>query len=175
MAGGQVGDLSYFMDAQTAAELIRFLEQHEIEVYVDGGWAVDALLGEQTRVHEDLDIALPHAQVTKLRELLGARGFAEQVQKDTWECNFVLADGHGSRVDVHSYTLDEAGRNIFGVPYVRENLTGQGTIDGYRVRCIGPASLVKFHTGYQIDENDVHDVRLLCARFGIELPEEYRE
>src|ERR1700691_6267733 len=116
------------MDARAAAELIRFLERHEIEVYVDGGWAVDAIVGEQTRAHEDLDIALPHAQVPRLREGLAARGFTEQLRDDSRECNFVLADEQGLRVDVHSYTLDAAGRNIFGVPYVSENLTGRGRI-----------------------------------------------
>jgi len=163
------------MDARSAAQLVRFLEQNEIEVYVDGGWAVDALLGVETRAHDDLDIALPHCQVPKLRELLAARGFVEQIQADSWECNFVLADKRDSRVDVHSYTLDEAGRNIFGVPYIREHLTGRGIIDGYPVRAIAPEWLVKFHTGYEIDENDRHDVRLLCERFEIELPEEYRK
>jgi lincosamide nucleotidyltransferase A/C/D/E len=162
------------MDARSASELIRSLELHSIEVYVDGGWAVDALLGVETRAHEDLDIALPHAQVPRLRELLTDRGFREQPRDDSWECNFVLADEHGSRVDVHSYTLDEEGRNIFGVPYRSEHLTGRGSIDGYPVRCIAPEWLVKFHTGYEIDDNDRHDVRLLCERFGIELPEEYR-
>lgn len=162
------------MDARAAAELIGFLEQHGLEVYVDGGWAVDALLGVETRAHDDLDIAIPHGQVPRLRELLAGRGFREQAREDAWECNFVLADEHGSRVDVHSYTLDDAGRNIFGVPYRREHLTGTGSIDGYPVRSIAPEWLVKFHTGYEIDENDRHDVRLLCERFGIELPEEYR-
>jgi lincosamide nucleotidyltransferase A/C/D/E len=33
--------------------------------------------------------------------------------------------------------------------------------------------MVKFHTGYPLDEDDYHDVRLLCQRFGIELPPEY--
>jgi hypothetical protein len=37
------------MHAQEAAFLIDFLEGHGLEVYVDGGWAVDALLGQQTR------------------------------------------------------------------------------------------------------------------------------
>jgi lincosamide nucleotidyltransferase A/C/D/E len=163
------------MDARAAAEMVRFLEKHELEVYVDGGWAVDALLGEQTRDHEDLDIAIPHEQVPLLRALLGRRGFEEQARDDSWECNFVLGDEHGSRLDVHSYTLDDAGRNIFGVPYRREHLTGRGSIDGYPVRCIDPEWLVKFHTGYEIDEKDDHDVRLLCGRFGIELPGEYRK
>jgi lincosamide nucleotidyltransferase A/C/D/E len=162
------------MNARTAAELVGFLEQQGLEITVDGGWAVDALLGVETRAHDDLDIAVPHEQVAKLREVLAERGFSEQVREDSWECNFVLADEQGSRIDVHSYTLDEAGRNVYGVPYVREHLTGRGIIDRYPVRCIAAKWLVKFHTGYQADENDFHDVRLLCERFGIELPEEYR-
>jgi lincosamide nucleotidyltransferase A/C/D/E len=162
------------MDASTAAKLLRLLEQHHLEVYVDGGWAVDALLGEQTRDHDDLDIALPHSQVTALRALLAIHGFREQSRKDTWECNFVLADEGGSRLDVHSYTVDADGNNVFGVPYRSEHLTGRGSVGGYPVRCICPEWLVTFHTGYEPDDNDRHDVRLLCERFGIALPEQYR-
>jgi lincosamide nucleotidyltransferase A/C/D/E len=32
---------------------------------------------------------------------------------------------------------------------------------------------VKFHTGYKLDENDYHDVKVLCQRFGIKMPLEY--
>lgn len=163
------------MDARSAAGLIQLLEQNDIEVYVDGGWAVDALLERQTRLHDDLDIALPHKYVPKLRTLLASRGFRDQPCKGTCECNFVLADERGSRVDVHSYTLDDAGNNIYGVPYVRDHLTGRGSISGYSVRCISPEWLVKFHTGYELDENDYHDVRLLCERFGIAMPEQFRK
>jgi lincosamide nucleotidyltransferase A/C/D/E len=35
--------------------------------------------------------------------------------------------------------------------------------------------MVKFHTGYALDENDYQDVKALCKRFGIEMPEEYAE
>ncbi|MFA7545419.1 MAG: aminoglycoside nucleotidyltransferase, partial [Anaerovoracaceae bacterium] len=31
-----------------------------------------------------------------------------------------------------------------------------------------------FHLGYEHDENDVHDVRLLCERFNIPIPNEYK-
>jgi lincosamide nucleotidyltransferase A/C/D/E len=162
------------MDARSAADLVRFLEQNNLEVYVDGGWAVDALLGTQTRPHDDLDIAIPHKYVPALRALLSARGFREWPLDGSWECNFVLADEEGHRLDVHSYTLDSSGINIFGVGYIGEDLSASGSIDGYAVRCICARSLVKFHTGYALDENDYHDVRLLCDRFGLAMPEEYR-
>lgn len=162
------------MDAQRATDLVDFLEGHGLEVYVDGGWAVDALLGEQTRAHADLDIALPHKHVPRLRALLGSCGFQERLRDDTWECNFVLADAQGREVDVHSYTLDEAGNNIHGVAYAREHLTGEGSINGYPVRCISPEWLVKFHTGYELDKSDFDDVLALCERFRIALPDEYR-
>jgi lincosamide nucleotidyltransferase A/C/D/E len=161
------------MKAEEATELIEFLEQNGVEVYVDGGWAVDAVLGEQTREHEDLDVAVPEKHVLRLRELLAARGYRERLRDDTWECNFVLVDPQGREIDVHSYTLDEAGNNIHGVPYARKHLTGNGYINGYAVRCVPPEWLVKFHTGYKLDQNDFRDVRALCKRFGIELPDEY--
>src|SRR6266516_1695727 len=72
------------------------------------------------RRNDDLDIALPHAQVPRLRALLSTRGFGEQRRDDSWECNFVLADEAGRRLDVHSYTLDAAGLNVGGVPYIGE-------------------------------------------------------
>jgi lincosamide nucleotidyltransferase A/C/D/E len=154
-------------------EVIRSLEDHGVEVYVDGGWAVDALLGEETRPHEDLDIAVPERDVARLREALLARGFRESARKDSWECNFVLADEAGRGVDVHSYTLDDAGRNVHGIAYQGADLTGSGLIAGYRVRCVGVESLLRFHTGYIHDENDALDVRALCGRFGLPLPEGY--
>ncbi len=33
--------------------------------------------------------------------------------------------------------------------------------------------MVDFHTGYTLDENDYHDVKAFCERFGMPLPEEY--
>src|ERR1700689_5397841 len=162
------------MRAEDAVELISLLEEHGIEVYVDGGWAVDALMGRQTRDHSDLDIALPHSQVSLLREILTARGFVPLPRPDTRECNFVLVDATGREVDVHSYVLDGNGNNTFGVEYRAEHLTGTGSINGCSVRCIAPEWLVKFHSGYELDENDHRDVRLLCEKFEIPVPDEHR-
>src|SRR4051794_7917248 len=48
-----------------------------ILVWIDGGWAVDALLGRQTRQHDDLDIAVEERHVPALREILARRGYRD--------------------------------------------------------------------------------------------------
>lgn len=162
------------MSAQEAAELVKLFRRHGIDVCIDGGWGVDALLGKQTRRHEDLDIAIPHKDVELIRGLLEARGYRDVPRNDTRECNFVMGDAQGHLVDIHTYTFDAQGRIIFGVAYPLDALNGSGTIDGMAVKCITPEWMIKFHTGYAADENDCHDVHLLCKKYGLPLPEEYR-
>jgi len=161
------------MSAAAAVALMQLFAQQGVEVFVDGGWGVDALLGKQTRPHADLDIALQHKDVPTLRALLEARGYTDVPRNDTRDCNFVLGDDQGHQVDFHSYTFDEQGNLIFGVPYPPDSLTGTGSINGYPVKCISPEWMVKFHSGYDLDENDYRDVAALCERFGIALPAEY--
>ncbi|GAC1635667.1 MAG: hypothetical protein NVS4B9_28740 [Ktedonobacteraceae bacterium] len=84
-----------------------------------------------------------------------------------------MGDEQGHEVDFHSYTFDDHGKLIFGVSYPLDSLTGAGSIQGYPVKCISPAWQVKFHSGYQLDQNDYHDVSMLCKHFGIPLPPEY--
>jgi lincosamide nucleotidyltransferase A/C/D/E len=162
------------MKATDVVDIIQLLTANGIEVYVDGGWCVDALVGRQTREHLDLDVAMPHAYEKLLRALLHERGFAETRRDDSWECNFVLENPEGLLLDVHTYELDENGRNIFGVPYVGADLTGSGTVNGYPLKCICAESTMKFHTGYPLDENDYHDVLVLSRHFGMPVPGEYK-
>jgi lincosamide nucleotidyltransferase A/C/D/E len=153
--------------------IVRLFTAHGIDLVIDGGWGVDALLGEQTRSHSDLDIAIPHKDVTLARSLLEARGYTDVPRNDTRDCNFVLGDEHGHQVDFHTFTFDEQGKLIFGVEYPHDSLKGSGQINCHPVKCITPDWMVKFHSGYTLDENDYHDVRLLCERFNIPLPAEY--
>jgi lincosamide nucleotidyltransferase A/C/D/E len=52
--------------------------------------------------------------------------------------------------------------------------SGIGKIGDKAVKCIDAKNQVLFHLGYEHDENDVHDVRLLCERFNIPIPNEYK-
>ncbi|MGH2481626.1 MAG: nucleotidyltransferase domain-containing protein [Ktedonobacteraceae bacterium] len=58
------------MSADIVVHLLQLFKQHGISVVIDGGWGVDALLGTQTRVHADLDIALEHKDVPMARSRL---------------------------------------------------------------------------------------------------------
>jgi lincosamide nucleotidyltransferase A/C/D/E len=162
------------MDINKVTSLIKLFNKRRMLVIIDGGWGVDALLGKQTRAHSDLDIAVPHKNVSRIRKLLGTEGFKEIPRNDSWECNIVLGDDEGYVIDVHSYTFDENKKNIFGINYPFESLSGKGTINGLPVRCISPEWVVKFHTNYKPAEKDYHDVKLLCEKFDIKVPDEYK-
>jgi lincosamide nucleotidyltransferase A/C/D/E len=51
-----------------------------------------------------------------------------------------------------------------------EALAGRDSIAGTDVRCESPEWAVQRRTGYPPRPNDLHDVPLLSARFGIPLP-----
>lgn len=165
----------YSMEPEKIIEIYELLHSFNVEIVIDGGWAVDALLCEQTRKHEDLDIAVNHNDVPQLRAILFQQGFTDFPGKDTKDYNFVLADKNGNKIDVHSFLFDESGRNIYGIPYQKVHFSGVGKINGHKVKCIASDWLVKFHTGYEVDENDYHDIQLLCKKFDIELPKDYNK
>ena len=73
------------MRAEAAVNLLRLFETIGIDVWLDGGWAVDAALGEQTRSHKDLDIILQSTDLLRLREILGARGFPREGRRHRME------------------------------------------------------------------------------------------
>ena len=90
------------IEAKDVIEIVQLLETGNIIVWVDGGWAVDALFTKQSRPHEDLDIVIQEKDVSKLRELLEERGFKDIERDDTSAWNFVLGDDFGRKVDVHA-------------------------------------------------------------------------
>jgi len=152
------------MTAADVVELVRLLRVHNVDVVLDGGWGVDALLERQTRPHADLDIAIAEDQVATLRRVLDERGFRVQGESAHQPHNFVLVDAVGRRLDVHVWP---------GIPYPLASLEGTGVVAGESVRCITAEWTVRFHCQYEPDEDDYHDVRALCEHFGIALPELY--
>jgi lincosamide nucleotidyltransferase A/C/D/E len=170
------------MTEMKAADVVAFIdlvEEMGIRIWLDGGWAVDACLGRQTRVHADLDIVIEQKDLDAVADELRARGYGPPPRKNPLPWNFALRDAAGHEVDFHVIVLNEKGDGIYGPPenresYPAEALGGFGSIKGRAVACITPEWLVRFHSGYELDDVDRADVAALCAKFGIPLPRGFR-
>ena len=87
----------------------------------------------------------------------------------------ILEDLKNRIIDLHCFEYTDEGEILYdGDCFPVETFSGKGKIEEIEVSCIEPYSQVMFHLGYEFDENDVHDVKLLCKTFHIEIPNEYR-
>ena len=167
------------MTPAAMVDLLQLFESAGIEVWLDGGWAVDALLGAQTRPHKDVDIILRVTDLQKLRDILGSRGFG--IQQGGTEANFVLADPSGLEVDVHAIVFDRNGHGVYRMEngsdwiFPAAGFSGRGVVQGMSVRCLSAETQVLCHAhGYVPTEKDLRDMELLQERFGVELPPHLR-
>jgi lincosamide nucleotidyltransferase A/C/D/E len=162
-------------EAGDVVGLVRWLRGNGIDIWVDGGWCVDALLGRQTRAHRDLDIAVSHRDNPELRRLLLSRSYAEEYRDGSAAWMYVMKAPDGKEVDVHVFEYDERGNNIYGIEYPFGALTGTGVIDGQEVSCISAEWMFRFKTAYQPQEKDLRDVQALAERYGYIVPDTHRE
>jgi lincosamide nucleotidyltransferase A/C/D/E len=161
-------------------EIVRLLESHGIDVWIVGGWGVDALIGEQTREHLDLDVIVRSEDIKRLRELLGEHGFKHLHDWPEAFESFVLVDDRERKVDVHPVAFNEAGESVQKFTtgdrtYDATTFTGIGVIGGERVRCGTAEAQVLAHSGYELADVDIRDLRVLRDRLGVELPPHQQE
>ena len=158
------------MNASGAVEILDRLDAAGVWYCIEGGWGVDALLGEQTREHRDLDVGVRMDEV----ELLTAALAEFERDEREWPSSLILADARGRRVDAHPLTFDARGdgwqASARGEPHrwPREQLDARGRIGGREVRCITPELQLRWHQHDEFDDVDWADTRALCERFGLD-------
>lgn len=101
------------MREEDAAELLDALAERGIDVRLDGGWGVDALLGRQTREHNDLDLFSERRDEDALVALLRERGFAPVGRAFTTEAHTAWADDEDREVDLHVFERAADGSLLF--------------------------------------------------------------
>lgn len=163
------------MDARAVLEILAALDHASVQVWLDGGWGVDALLGEQTRDHSDLDLIVSTTDVDRVRQVLIDAGFAKK--PGTSRTNLVLAARDGREVDVHAVDFDQAGYGSFDLPDGRRwplppaAFAARGRVMGREVPCLSADAQVQCHAqGYEPTETDLRDMERLQERFGVVLP-----
>jgi len=157
-------------------EVLEVLTRAGVSVWLDGGWAVDALVGEQTRQHDDLDLVVRAKDAAPAISALAQAEF--RVEVDERPTRFVLADARDRRIDFHPVSFNPdgsavqkgAGPSGGDARFPASGFAGHGRIAGRPMACLAPDLLVLFHTGYEPQDKDRHNVRLLCQHFNIPLP-----
>jgi lincosamide nucleotidyltransferase A/C/D/E len=174
------------VQAEDAISIYQLLLTRGIQVWLTGGWGIDALLEEQTRPHKDLDIIMLVDDVTRMRELLGWHGYSlkELWSENLWTTDthgaevataFVLHDPEGREIDAHAMRLDTQGNGFpawdaEGWVFHSRDLAGEGIIAGVVVACFSPEMQMTCHTGYTLPDVQLHDLERLHTRFGLEHP-----
>jgi len=166
------------MKADDVLTAMRCLLDAGVKVWLDGGWAVDAALGEETREHGDVDLLVELDALDAIVDLLGDVGY--EMTEDDRPIRIVLsADGDRS-IDLHMVTWDRERGGLQPQPkgppfrYPPEGFQGRGKISGVELPCLTPEVQVLCHSGYEPADTDKQDMRLLAERFGVKLPEAYR-
>ncbi len=166
------------MTAEQVVDVLDALAAAQVDVVVGGGWGVDALLGRETRRHDDLDVAVPAERLDAAASVLGRLGYVPV--EDARPARLVLATPTG-RVDLHPVIWDADGNGTQeGVDgqtfrYPAGSVRSEGLIGGRQVRCCSPELQLELHAGYEPRDRDRHDVRGLSERFDLPVPDGYRE
>ncbi len=167
------------MRAEDAVEIIDALESADVDVWIYGGWGVDALLEEQTRSHDDLDVLIRTDDIDKAIRVTHELGFS--MMTDELPQGFVVRDSLDRRIDFHPVRFRGDGSAVQEMTdggcwvFSTRGMLGTGLIDGRTIRCLTPEEEALRATeqpgcaGYEPRAIDWQQMRLLRDRFGITL------
>ena len=145
-------------------ELLAAFSGRQIRVWIAGGWAVDAVVGRQTRAHGDLDLAVDADQLEDLVSLLGELDFSITADQLPSRAEFTARDGR--HVDLHPvrFAADGSGsQDSLAGPcfHYTADAFSHGIIAGQAVPCLSVQQQLQFRTGYELRAVDHHDLELL--------------
>ena len=163
------------MRSMDVLTLVATLDELRVHYWLDGGWGVDCLLGEQTREHSDLDLVVHRSDLAQIGGHLHSQGF--RVIRDWLPTSLAFRDSSGREVDLHPVdpTPDGGGDQVLpgdeGPWHYAPPV--EGSIQGHTLPCASAQDQVLMHTGYPPREVDFADVRRIAQRFAVTLPEPF--
>lgn len=159
------------MTADDVLFILALLRRVKVDVWIGGGWGIDALIGEQTRDHRDLDLMHRQDHEAAAVAALSEAGFVESL--DWRPIRFVMAAPDGREIDLHPLVFADDGSAVQASPEPEHPFAYPsscfvtGTIKGDPVPCLSAEQQVYFHQGYEPSERDRRDMAQLRRAFGI--------
>lgn len=131
--------------------------------WVGGGWGVAVLVGRQTRQHRDLDLAVDADQLQTCVDTLRRLGYVTET--DDLPVRIELAAAGRGWVDVHPVAFDAGGHGRQaahdGELHYPPEAFAIGGLRGHRIRCLSAVQQQAFHSGYELQAKDHHDLAQL--------------
>ncbi len=143
------------MPEDAVLAIVAALRDADVRSWISGGWGVDALAGEHTRIHRDLDLVVEDRGMDRAVEALGALGYFEWYRSESEVPMF-------SRVVLHDHEL--AGRTIDLHPLTLSGTHMEfttGKIAGREVPCLSADLQVRTHSSYRKRWRDRADLAVL--------------
>jgi GT2 family glycosyltransferase len=153
------------VDGAEVVRVVDALEAAGVGAWIAGGWGVDALVGQQTRAHRDLDLAVDDRDAAVAA--VAALGYAlvdEYVQEGAGlPHRVILRRGTGGDVDLHPIAGPD---EVATAAAITTDPFAAGRIRGRTVRCLSASVQLAFHRGYEsrrVDRLDVSRLRRMTA------------
>ncbi|MGW1024866.1 nucleotidyltransferase domain-containing protein [Streptomyces sp. NPDC002577] len=159
------------MTADDVLSILAVLRNAGLDIWIGGGWGIDALVGEQTRPHRDLDLMHRKNQEPAVVAALADAGFVETL--DRRPVRFVVTDPLGREIDLHPLVFAGDGSAVQASPDPEHPFAYPascfvtGKVQGTTVPCLSPEQQVYFHQGYDPADHDRHDMAQLRQAFGV--------
>lgn len=144
--------------------VLDLIENTGIRYWLDGGWGVDVLAGEQTREHRDVDINFDSRYNDKLLQILKESGY--EVVTDQSPVRVELHHPQLGYIDIHPFVINNDGTakqaDLEGGWYEFDaDFFGNAIFNGRNIPCISARGQKIFHTGYELRDVDKHDLKII--------------
>ena len=158
------------MKKDDVVRVVRAVQGADVRCWLAGGWGIDALLGYQSRRHDDVDLIIDDFEMQVRHafaalEPLGFRVVSTQREPvwmpDRWE----LRDDARHRMDLLGLDWSKL-RTALGVQEgapneVLELALTVGHIGEHQVPCLSSAAQRVLHSGFSPRRIDDHDLQIL--------------
>ncbi|WP_414150550.1 nucleotidyltransferase domain-containing protein [Acetobacterium carbinolicum] len=145
-------------------EVLNLLGSLKMRYWIEGGWGVDILIGQENREHRDIDVDFDAEFTEVLLDALKRKGFA--ITTDWRPSRIELHHPKLGYLDIHPLIINEDGSARQADPQggwyqLEAQWFSTALFEGRVIPCITAEAQKLFHSGYEFREVDRIDMKNL--------------